>query len=242
MWRSSLAAVSLTRNCAYSIYRHWRVLQTPLPDHLSGAVYLLLCRFFEAAGEVVCPQRYPCGMCPDWQRFWIYQPFFKKQTGYPDSFWKTAVELGIQHKLIRPYMPRHNGKVERSHREDQKRFYSLHSFFSLADFQKQIAVHNRRSNNLPMRPLQWLAPLELLVQFVWQTYKETFLNLTDRFLIFAKLRECRCHLSDTLYQAMQKENSRHHLSRRAGSSFFTYLYNIGQPPLISQPNLLLLIL
>ena len=50
-------------------------------------------------------------------------------------FEKTAAELGIQHKLIRPYTPRHNGKVERSHREDQKRFYSCYSFFSLADIE-----------------------------------------------------------------------------------------------------------
>ena len=62
----------------------------------------------------------------------------------------TAAELNIRHKLIRPYTPRHNGKVERSHREDQKRFYSCRSFYSLEDFAKQLAVHNRRSNNLPM--------------------------------------------------------------------------------------------
>ena len=81
-------------------------------------------------------------------------------------FEKTAAELGIQHKLIRPYTPRHNGKVERSHREDQKRFYSCHSFFSLADFEKQLAAHNRRSNNLPMRPLAWLSPIDFLLQYV----------------------------------------------------------------------------
>lgn len=81
-------------------------------------------------------------------------------------FEKTAAELGIQHKLIRPYTPRHNGKVERSHREDQKRFYSCHSFFSLADFEKQLAAHNRHSNNLPMRPLAWLSPIDFLVQLV----------------------------------------------------------------------------
>ncbi len=69
-------------------------------------------------------------------------------------------------KLIRPYTPRHNGKVERSHREDQKRFYSCHSFYSLDDFAKQLAVHNRRSNNLPMRPLRWMAPAEVTVQYV----------------------------------------------------------------------------
>ena len=33
-------------------------------------------------------------------------------------------QVGIRHKFIRPYTPRHNGKVERSHREDQKRLYS----------------------------------------------------------------------------------------------------------------------
>ena len=30
-------------------------------------------------------------------------------------------------------MPRHNGKVERSHRKDNERFYSKRSFYSLAD-------------------------------------------------------------------------------------------------------------
>lgn len=74
----------------------------------------------------------------------------------------TADILGIRRKLIRPYTPRHNGKVERSHREDNKRFYSCHSFFSLADFQKQLAIYLRRSNNIPMRPLAWLSPLQFL--------------------------------------------------------------------------------
>ena len=81
-------------------------------------------------------------------------------------FETTAAQLGIRHKLIRPYTPRHNGKVERSHREDQKRFYSCHSFFSLDDFANQLAVHNRRSNYLPMRPLNWLSPFEFTVQYV----------------------------------------------------------------------------
>ena len=67
---------------------------------------------------------------------------------------KTAAELGVCHKRIRPYTPRHNGKVERNRREDQKRFYSCHAFYSLDDFTKQLAVHNRHSNNLPMRPLR----------------------------------------------------------------------------------------
>ena len=84
----------------------------------------------------------------------------------PTLFEATATNLGIRHKLIRPYTPRHNGKVERSHREDQKRFYNSHSFYSLDDFASQLAVHNRRSNNYPMRPLGWLSPLEFAVQYV----------------------------------------------------------------------------
>lgn len=58
--------------------------------------------------------------------------------------------LGIRHKLIHPYTSRHNGKVERSRREDQKRFYNTHRFFSLADFGVQLATHQKRSNSLPM--------------------------------------------------------------------------------------------
>ena len=84
----------------------------------------------------------------------------------PTLFEATAADLGIRHKLIRPYTPRHNGKVERSHREDQKRFYNSHSFYSLDDFASQLTVHNRRSNNYPMRPLGWRSPLEFSVQYV----------------------------------------------------------------------------
>ena len=47
-------------------------------------------------------------------------------------------ELGIKHKKIRPFTPRHNGKVERSHRKDNERFYATHCFFSFEDFRKQL--------------------------------------------------------------------------------------------------------
>ena len=92
--------------------------------------------------------------------------FSSSKKGKPTLFEQTAAQLGIRHKLIRPYTPRHNGKVERSHREDQKRLYNTYAFFSLDDFAKQLAVHNRRSNNFPMRPLNWRSPAELTVQYV----------------------------------------------------------------------------
>ena len=73
--------------------------------------------------------------------------------------------LGIRHKLIRPYTPRHNGKVERSHREDQRRFCATHRFWSLDDFGRQLAAWQSRSNNRPMRPLNWLSPRQILSSF-----------------------------------------------------------------------------
>lgn len=80
-------------------------------------------------------------------------------------FEKTLAELGIQHKLIRPFTPRHNGKVERSHRKDNEEFYASHTFFSFDDFQKQLAVRQRLYNNFPMRPLNWRSPKQVLFSF-----------------------------------------------------------------------------
>jgi transposase InsO family protein len=74
--------------------------------------------------------------------------------------------LGIRHKYIRPYTPRHNGKVERSHREDQKRLYSSARFYSFEDFAIQLKRHNLRSNNIPMRPLGFLSPKQFLLNSV----------------------------------------------------------------------------
>mgnify|MGYP000859858541 CR=1 FL=1 len=56
----------------------------------------------------------------------------RKQT----FFEKALSELGIQHKLIRPFTPRHNGKIERSHRKDNEEFYASHKFYSFEDFKK----------------------------------------------------------------------------------------------------------
>ena len=91
--------------------------------------------------------------------------FSSSKRDIPTLFEATAAELGIRHKLIRPYTPRHNGKVERSHREDQKRFYAVRRFFSLADFGGQLAAHQSRSNSRPMRPLAWLSPRQRLSSF-----------------------------------------------------------------------------
>ena len=117
------------------------------------------CRFFARHGiRVECVQTD--------NGFEFTNRFSNTKRQLPTLFEATAADLGIRHKLIRPYTPRHNGKVERSHREDQKRFYSCHSFYSLEDFDKQLRIYNRRSNNIPMRPLKWLSPIEYTVQYV----------------------------------------------------------------------------
>lgn len=68
-------------------------------------------------------------------------------------FENTLEQLDIQHKLIRPFTPGHNGKVERSHRKDNEEFYACHKFYSFEDFKKQLAVRQRQYNNFPMRQL-----------------------------------------------------------------------------------------
>ena len=69
-------------------------------------------------------------------------------------------ELDITHKLIRPRTPQHNGKVERSHRNDQERFYNFLLFYSYEDLIKQMKPYLRRSNSIPMQVLGWKTPLE----------------------------------------------------------------------------------
>jgi len=82
-------------------------------------------------------------------------------------FQKRLAEYGIRHKQIRPFTPRHNGKVERSHRKDNERFYATHSFYSFEDFSKQLQLYNRRDyNHFPMRPLRWKSPHTILKEFI----------------------------------------------------------------------------
>ena len=83
----------------------------------------------------------------------------------PTLFETTLAQLGIVHKLIRPLTPKHNGKVERSHRKDNEEFYACHTFFSFEDFKNQLAVRQRQYNNFPMRPLNWNSPKHILSSF-----------------------------------------------------------------------------
>uniref|UniRef100_UPI003F68C5F5 DDE-type integrase/transposase/recombinase n=1 Tax=Streptococcus pluranimalium TaxID=82348 RepID=UPI003F68C5F5 len=70
-------------------------------------------------------------------------------------------KLGIEHKCIRPRTPRHNGKVERSHRNDYERFYQHLQFYSYEDLIKQMKAYLYKSNRLPMQTLGWESPIEI---------------------------------------------------------------------------------
>lgn len=74
-------------------------------------------------------------------------------------------ELGIEHRLIRPHTPTQNGKVERSHRKDQERFYYKRVFLSLEDLKEKGRRWLKEYNNFPMRPLRWMSPLEKLLEY-----------------------------------------------------------------------------
>jgi hypothetical protein len=90
-----------------------------------------------------------------------------KQDSNLSSFELMAKQMNIRVKHIKPRMPRHNGKVERSHREDQKLFYSKvagskREFKGLYDFRSKLKRHQNYTNNRPMRPLGFLSPLDYL--------------------------------------------------------------------------------
>ena len=80
-------------------------------------------------------------------------------------FEKRLEELKIKHSLIRPHTPTQNGKVERSHRKDQERFYYKRVFINLEDLQEKGRRWLREYNNFPMRPLKWLSPIEKLQEY-----------------------------------------------------------------------------
>lgn len=84
----------------------------------------------------------------------------------PTMFENKLKQHGIHHKLIRPYTPRHNGKVERSHRKDNEYFYATHKFYPFDDFIKQLKVYNYNYNKFPMRPLNWKSPADYIGAFL----------------------------------------------------------------------------
>ena len=94
-------------------------------------------------------------------------------------FEATAHRLNIRLKRIKPYTPKHNGKVERSHREDQKLLYSemirLNRLITDEnDFKRRLKRHQDKTNNRAMRPLGYLSPKQYLEQHKTSHTEELF--------------------------------------------------------------------
>lgn len=87
----------------------------------------------------------------------------------PDNktlFEQALADMDIIYHRIRVATPRHNGKVERQHRNDEKRFYSKMKMYSLEDGRKQLARYNKWSNNIPKICLNFLTPNEVLAKYL----------------------------------------------------------------------------
>lgn len=87
----------------------------------------------------------------------------------PDKTVKTVhaldqfcAEHNMIHYLIDPGRPAQNGTVERSHREDQEKFYEQNIFASFPDLKRKIARWNRVYNDLEHCGLKGKTPNEAL--------------------------------------------------------------------------------
>lgn len=93
---------------------------------------------------------------------------------YPNILEQACIEFGIMHKFIRPRTPEHNGKVERSHRIDQDKFYRNLKFYSLDDLRNQGKSWNKKYNNTPRFILKCRTPNEIELEL-----KEKFLTIRN---------------------------------------------------------------
>lgn len=85
---------------------------------------------------------------------------------------KFVKKCGIIHHFIRPRTPQHNGKVERSHRIDQEKFYRNLSFYSLEDLRKQGEKWMDKYNNTPRFILKFKTPNQMELE----SFKNIYLN------------------------------------------------------------------
>ncbi len=74
-------------------------------------------------------------------------------------------ENGIIHYLIDPGKPAQNGTVERSHREDQEKFYEQNEFKNFNDLKKKLKRWNIYYNDLEHCGLNGKSPNEFLKEY-----------------------------------------------------------------------------
>ena len=92
-------------------------------------------------------------------------------------FEQELADNDINYTRIRVATPRHNGKVERQHRTDEKRFYKKMRMYSLEDGRKQLAKYNKFSNTIPKICLDFKSPNEVLKEYVTASTSANLDNL-----------------------------------------------------------------
>ena len=99
----------------------------------------------------------------------IFTNYYTSMTKRSDMTVKTIHSLdifcrerNITHYLIDPGKPAQNGKVERSHREDQEKFYERNKFKTFKDLENKIRIWNNYYNNLEHCGLNGKTPNEML--------------------------------------------------------------------------------
>jgi len=164
-FKEKYPGLKLYQYTAIDEYSRYRILGG-YREHDTYASSLFLCQVvsgFTALGiEVKCVQT---DNGPEFTK-----QFLAKSENNHSMFEVTAKRLGIRLKRIKPHTPKHNGKVERSHREDQKLFYSEivrlnHLITDTEEFRRRLKRHQDKTNNRPMRPLGYLSPVEYMKQY-----------------------------------------------------------------------------
>lgn len=102
----------------------------------------------------------------------IFTNYYTSMTKRSDMTVKTIHSLdvfcyqnNIIHYLIDPGKPAQNGTVERSHREDQQKFYEQNKFKSFKDLQIKLKRWNMYYNNLEHCGLNGKTPNEYLADY-----------------------------------------------------------------------------
>ena len=89
-----------------------------------------------------------------------------KNATHKTLFEQHLEDCGIIYHRIRVATPRHNGKVERQHRLDEKRLYSKMRMYRLEDGRKQLAAYNKKSNSISKCCLNYRSPNAVLNDYL----------------------------------------------------------------------------
>jgi hypothetical protein len=94
--------------------------------------------------------------------------------GKTKSIFTEACEAhGIEHRTIKPYSPELNGKVERSHGTDEKRFYSIVRLEDVWQWERELKKWEADYNNRPHRSLNYKTPMQKLAEKLKEQNEKT---------------------------------------------------------------------